>query len=74
MFYTIADDLIFYQLLSYNKKYSNFEIKLHYYFHVKTGGIYPEFIIVLKQFIFFFVKNEYYFASKHLKRYLSLSR
>ncbi|MBY8984935.1 MAG: hypothetical protein KGD65_07710 [Candidatus Lokiarchaeota archaeon] len=65
MFYTIADDLIFYQLISYKKKYSNFEIKLHNYFHVKSGGIYPDFIVVIRQFIFFFVKNEYYFASKH---------
>jgi hypothetical protein len=64
MVYTIADDLIFYQLFSYHKKYSNFEIKLHNYFHTKTGGIYPDFIIVIKQFIFFFVKNEYYFASR----------
>ncbi|MHA1987940.1 MAG: hypothetical protein ACW98D_14990 [Promethearchaeota archaeon] len=64
MFYTIAEDLIFYQLLSYTKKYSNFEIKLHNYFYAKTRGIYPEFIIVIKQFIFFFVKNEYFFTSK----------
>jgi len=71
MFYTIADDLIFYQLLSYNKKYSNFEIKLHNYFHTKTGGIYPDFIIIIKQFIFFFVKNELYFTSK---RYLDSMR
>lgn len=64
MFYTIAEDLIFYQLLSFHRKYTNFEIKLHNYFHAKTGGIYPEFIIILKQFIFFFVKNKHYFASK----------
>ena len=71
MFYTIADDLIFYQLISYKKKYTNFEIKLYNYFHVKSGGIYPEFIVVIRQFIFFFVKNENYFASKH---YLSSMR
>ncbi|MHA1932136.1 MAG: hypothetical protein ACW96X_06325, partial [Promethearchaeota archaeon] len=64
MFYTISDDLILYQIISYNKKYSNLEIKLHNYFHTKTGGIYPELIVVIKNFIFFFVKNEYYFTSK----------
>ena len=64
MVYTIADDLILYQLFSFNKKYSNYEIKLHNYFYYKTR-IYPDFIIVIKQFIFFFVKNENYFASKH---------
>ena len=64
MFYTIADDLVFYQILTFIKKYSNSELKLHKYFHNKTGGIYPEFVIVIDQFIFFFVKNENYFDSK----------
>lgn len=63
MFYTIADDLIFYQLLSYIKKYSNFELKLREYFAQKTEGIYPEFIVVVNQYIFFFVKKKYYFSS-----------
>jgi len=64
MFYTIADDLIFYQLLSYIKKYSNFELKLREYFAQKTEGIYPEFIVVINQYIFFFVKKKHYFSSK----------
>jgi hypothetical protein len=64
MFYTIADDLIFYQLLSFTKRFSNFELILHEYFFLKTDGIYPEFIVVIDQFIFFFVKKEYYFSSK----------
>ena len=64
MFYTIADDLIFYQLLSFIKKYSNFELKLREYFAQKTKGIYPEFIVVIDQYIFFFIKKKYYFGSK----------
>ncbi len=64
MFYTIADDLIFYQLLSFIKKYSNFELKLREYFAQKTEGIYPEFIVLINQYIFFFVKKKYYLSSK----------
>lgn len=63
MFYTIADDLIFYQVLSFKKIYSNFELKLREYFYEKTEGIYPVFVIVIRQFIFFFVKNQDYFSS-----------
>ena len=65
MFYTIADDLIFYQLLSIVKKFSNFELKLFRYFYNKTSGIYPELIIIIDKFIFFFVKSEKYFISKN---------
>ena len=61
MFYTQYDDLVFFQLLSFIKKYSNFELKLREYFAQKTEGIYPEFIVVINQFIFFFVEKEKYF-------------
>ena len=64
MFYTIVDDLILYQVFSFIKKYSNYELKLREYFFEKTQGIYPEFIVVIKQFIFFFVKKEVYFSAK----------
>ncbi len=64
MFYTIADDLIFYRLLSFIKKFSNLELKLLNYFYKKTNGIYSESIIIIDQFIFFFVKSENYFTSK----------
>ena len=64
MFYTIVDDLILYQVFSFIKKYSNYELKLREYFFEKTQGIYPEFIVVIKQFIFFFVKKEDYFSAK----------
>ena len=63
MFYSLIDDLIFYQLLSFIKKYSNFELKLREYFAQKTEGIYPEFIVVINQYIFFFVKKKDYFSS-----------
>ncbi|MHA2088192.1 MAG: hypothetical protein ACW972_07940 [Promethearchaeota archaeon] len=64
-FYTILDDLYFYQMLSFVKKYSNFEIKLGNYFYNKTKGISPEFIVVIDKFIFFFVRKESYFISKY---------
>lgn len=64
MFYTIADDLILYQYLSFVKKYTNTELSLFKFFYEKTNGIYPEFIVVIKHFIFFFVRNESYFTSK----------
>ncbi|MFX1279146.1 MAG: hypothetical protein ACFFA3_06990 [Promethearchaeota archaeon] len=64
MFYTIADDLIFYQIIKFTKKFSNLELKLYQYFHLKTKGIYPELVILIGKFIFYFVKNEYYFKAK----------
>lgn len=63
MFNTISEVLIFYQVVSYNKRYSNLEIKLYNFFHDKTKGIYPNFIVVLNNFVFFFVNNNDYFRS-----------
>ncbi|MFX1477589.1 MAG: hypothetical protein ACFFCI_05625 [Promethearchaeota archaeon] len=63
-FYTILDDLYFYQMLSFVRKYSNFELKLRNYFYTKTKGICPEFIVVIDKYIFFFVNKEMYFISK----------
>jgi len=51
-------------MLSFVRKYSNFELKLGKYFFNKTKGICPEFIIVIEKYIFFFVKKESYFISK----------
>jgi len=62
-FYTILDDLYFYQMLSFVRKYTNFEIKLGKYFFNKTQ-VWAEFIVVIDKFIFFFVKKENYFFSK----------
>ncbi|MBY8991062.1 MAG: hypothetical protein KGD58_09935 [Candidatus Lokiarchaeota archaeon] len=63
-FYTIIDDLYFYQMLSFVRKYSNFELKLSKYFYNKTNGVFPEFIVVIDKFIFFFVRKDRYFTSK----------
>ena len=47
MLYTILDDLIFYQTLTFIRKYSNFELKLYDYFYNKTN-IFPKNVIVIK--------------------------
>ena len=51
-------------VFSFVRKYSNFELKLSKYFYNKTNGIFPEFIVVIDKFIFFFVKKDRYFSSK----------
>ncbi len=67
MLYTILDDLIFYQILRVVIKFTNFEIKLYEYFLQKTG-VYPQNIITIDNFVFFFVNNEDYFKAKdHIK-------
>ncbi|HDZ17291.1 MAG TPA: hypothetical protein ENH75_03325 [archaeon] len=67
MFYTILDDLILYQLLSFFKKYSNYELKLHNYFYEKTQ-IDPTYITVVRiedvEFIFFFIDKESYLEAR----------
>ena len=67
MLFTILDDLIFYQIIRFRKKFSNEEILMFKYFYKKTR-VYPENIIIIRNFVFIFVKNENYFkASKNLK-------
>ncbi|MFX1435928.1 MAG: hypothetical protein ACFFAA_01790 [Promethearchaeota archaeon] len=51
-------------MISFRKKYSNYELKLREYFFEKTEGIYPEFVVIVGQFIFFFVRKQHYFSSK----------
>lgn len=51
-------------MLSFVRKYSNFELKLNKYFYNKTNGIIPEFIVVINKYIFFFVRKDKYFTSK----------
>lgn len=63
MFYTILDDLIFYQILRIVNKITNYEIKLYKYFSEKTH-IRPQNIIIINNFTFFFVNNEDYFFAK----------
>ncbi|MFX0042151.1 MAG: hypothetical protein ACFE8L_04505 [Candidatus Hodarchaeota archaeon] len=67
MLYTILDDLIYYQIIQFRKRFSNKELLLFKYFHEKTK-VYPQNIIIIGKFVFFFVKNEYYFkANRNLK-------
>ncbi len=67
MFYTILDDLILYQTLSFFKKYSNYELKLHTYFYEKTQ-IDPTYITVVRiedvEYIFFFIRKEGYLEAR----------
>ena len=69
MISSIADDLFFYQKLKFKKKYSNREIYLLQYFHKKTK-MYPQNVLVIQNFIFYFVRNEDYFKAKlYLKNF-----
>lgn len=64
---TVAENFFFSQKIIIKKKYSNREINLYNFFHQKTN-VYPDTVIIQKQFIFFFVKNENYFkAERFLK-------
>ncbi|TXT66780.1 MAG: hypothetical protein BAJALOKI3v1_10050 [Promethearchaeota archaeon] len=64
-----AEDLIFSKEVNIRKKYSNSELKLFNYFYEKTGGYFPENIIVLNQFVFFFLNpQDYFFLSKYIHK------
>ncbi len=68
MLYTILKDLVFYQVLSFIRKYSNFELKLYDFFFKKTN-IHPKCVIVINQFAFFIVNKDlitYNEVKKHL--------
>jgi len=49
--------------VSMKKRYSNDELIYYRYFYQKTN-VYPEHIIIIRNFIFFFVKNQDYFKAK----------
>jgi len=57
----ISEKLIFSRKITFSKRFSNSEIKLYKYFQEKTG-IFPENVIIQKNFIFFFVKNQHFFS------------
>lgn len=61
---SIAENLFFSQKLKIKKRFFNRELNLHQYFHDKTKKIYPENVIVIKNFVFFFVNNKHYFRAK----------
>ena len=57
------------QNLIIKKKFSNHEMNL-YHFFFKITGIYPDNIIFLPPYVFFFVKSEYYFRAKRFLKSL----
>lgn len=62
-----TEDLIFSKKVKIVKKFSNLELKLFNYFSEKTGGYFPENIILLNNFIFFFINPQHYFLlSKYI--------
>ena len=68
MLYTILEDLIFYQIISFKRKFSNFEIKLSNYFFEKVG-VCPRCVIIINPFIFFIINRDlitYYKVKKHI--------
>ncbi len=63
MYRTLDEELFFTQKVLLKKRYTNKEIQLYQYFFKKTE-IYPENIILINNFFFFFVKNKDYFKAK----------
>lgn len=67
MFYTILDEFVLYQIFSFFKKYSNYELKLHNYFYMKTK-IDPIHINVTRidnvEYIFYFIEKESYLKAR----------
>jgi len=69
---TVVDDdnSFFNQRLHIKKIYTNREILLHHYFYERCK-IYPKNIIIINNFVFFFIENQHYFDVKY---FLSLMR
>ncbi len=63
MYTTIPEEIFFKKILTIKKKYSKREINLHNYFYSKTK-IYPKNVIIVRNFVFFFVDKEFYFRTK----------
>ena len=63
MYSSLEEELFFSQKVIIQKKYTNLELKLLHFFHEKTK-IYAENIIIIKNFILFFVRNDIYFKAK----------
>ncbi|MHA1670604.1 MAG: hypothetical protein ACTSV5_08490 [Promethearchaeota archaeon] len=57
-------DSLLNQRLHIKKKYTNREILLHHYFY-QCCNIYPKNIILINNFVFFFVDSRHYFDAKH---------
>ncbi|MFW9936285.1 MAG: hypothetical protein ACFFD5_01425 [Candidatus Thorarchaeota archaeon] len=63
MLSTICDDIIYYQQIKFRRFYSNQEIKLYQYFIEKTE-VKPKIVILIDNFVYFFVDNKKYFKAK----------
>lgn len=57
-----AENIIFSKEVKIRRKFSNYEIKIFNYFQTKTGGYYPDNVIVLNRFVFFFLSPQFYFS------------
>ncbi len=58
-----STDSLLNQRLNIKKKYSNQEILLHHYFY-QCCKVYPKNIILIRDFVFFFVNSRDYFKTK----------
>jgi hypothetical protein len=69
---TVIDDdnSFFNQRLYIKKRYTNYEILLHHYFY-GLCKVYPKNIIIINNFVFFFIENRHYFDVRY---FLSLMR
>lgn len=66
---TLNDTMLFYLKVTIKKKFSNDELLLFHFFHNITQ-IFPQNIIIVNDFVFFFLKNENYFNAKLKLPYL----
>ena len=63
MYSSLDEEFFFSQKVFLKKRYQNRELSLHRYFWEKTK-VFPECVIEINGFIFFFVKNKDYFKVK----------
>lgn len=63
MYSSLDEELFFTQKVILKKKYQNRELSLHKYFWQKTK-VFPECVIIINNFIFFFIGNKEYFKAK----------
>jgi len=72
-----STDSLLNQRIHIKKKYTNREILLHHYFF-QCCKVYPKNIILISNFVFFFVENRDYFNAKHalplMRRQLRLKK
>lgn len=66
---SFIDNLLFYQKINVKKKFSNKELLLFHFFHEITK-IFPQNVITINEFVFFFLKNDNYFNAKSKLPYL----